>query len=812
MLGLCLQAFDETLMFGSNSNPVTLNSLKHLFKDVFRNISRVLDCVTCQTCKLHGKMELLGMGTALKILLLPENYIGSVLTREEVVALINTVGKFSHAITGARKLFKLDLDNWGKRLDEPAPRQHVIPPLPKPPPPPTPPPPVVLPSEPSPLQPLQTSELADLAVSLVSRLSASGHLNERQEDALVMRALAEDTTLLILAKHYRAFPLKFLRFALKPIPEKGAVPGLPAAEKPTDAVIVGAGLAGLTAALTLIDRGARVVLLDKQKFTGGNSAYASSGINAVDPNDPAAGDSFKEYHDDTARSAGLNSTEEDTRSLISVLTSRSHRALDFLRNRVGLDLPKKGQLGGHSFARTYRPTTGMAGSEMVFAMTKILKGLDGGPNLRTMLGTRVKDLILGEDGSVKGVRVEKTDKKGVVSEETVYASNVVLATGGYASDQTGTSLLSQHRPDLARFATTNGAFATGDGHKLAVGVGAQAVNLDHVQVHPTAFVDPKHPNATRLTLCAEILRGVGAILLDKKGQRFADELGKRDYVTGKMVENQPDDPKYTILLNQASAEIANKHVPHYMKKGLLNKVDSLGDVANWIGVVPSVLTATLDQYSSDAALGKDTHGKKYFHNSQFSESSGPFYVGTVTPALHYCMGGIAIDTQAHVLKKDGSIFKGLYAAGEITGGVHGVNRLGGNALTECVVFGQVVGEGIPLSSDDTTKGGDHVVPTGNAPQAPAAAATGQAAATGAGGSGLRKIGKKELEMHNTEEDCWIVVYGKVYDFSDFVPEHPGGVDSMVEVAGADGTEVFDSIHSAGMLDDFDAIGDYDASS
>lgn len=155
------EAFDEQELFGSHENPAPVASIKHSFKGVFRNISRVLDCVTCQTCKLHGKLQLLGMGAALKILLLPENKIGDALTREEIVALVNTVGKFSHAITGARKLFKLDLENWWK---DPEPKIAITTPI------------IEVPEKkghastpvsfkvPPPLKPLQRTELADIAV------------------------------------------------------------------------------------------------------------------------------------------------------------------------------------------------------------------------------------------------------------------------------------------------------------------------------------------------------------------------------------------------------------------------------------------------------------------------------------------------------------------------------------------------------------------------------------------------------------------------------------------------------------------------
>jgi len=453
-------------------------------------------------------------------------------------------------------------------------------------------------------------------------------------------------------------------------------------------------------------------LIDKNKYTGGNSAYASSGINAIDPADPAPGDSFKAYYDDTAQSSGPNITSNGA-SLVSVLTTRSANALEFIRNRVGLELPSKAQLGGHSFARTYRPSTGMAGSEMVFAATKLIKQLvketsaataESEKKLELKFGTRMTELILGNDGSVVGVKVEVTDKEGKVSTETLSAPSVVLATGGYASDSgSETSLLAKYRPDVMSFASTNGAFATGDGHKAALNVGALGVDLHHVQVHPTAFIDHKHPGQARLTLAAELLRGVGGILLTKQGARFADELGKRSYVTGRMMEEQPDQPHFSLLLTEAHAQIANKHVPHYMKKGLLTKLDSLAEVAAWMKIAPGVLEATLKQYHADAAAGVDAFGKKFFHNAVFEESSAPFYIGTVTPARHYTMGGLGIDEHGRVLKENGDVFKGLYAAGEITGGVHGENRLGGNALTECVVFGQLVGEAVPVVPASDTK-------------------------------------------------------------------------------------------------------------
>lgn len=132
------------------------------------------------------------------------------------------------------------------------------------------------------------------------------------------------------------------------------------------------------------------------------------------------------------------------------------------------------------------------------------------------------------------VGVEYTDPKGAVSK--AYGP-VILATGGYAADFTESSFIKQYRPELYELPTTNGDHSTGDGHKMALAIGASAIDMEKIQVHPTGLVDPKDENAKVKFLAAEALRGVGGLLLDNEGQRFCDELGRRDYVTGKIWES-----------------------------------------------------------------------------------------------------------------------------------------------------------------------------------------------------------------------------------------------------------------------------------
>lgn len=192
------------------------------------------------------------------------------------------------------------------------------------------------------------------------------------------------------------------------------------------------------------------------------------------------------------------------------------------------------------------------------------------------------------------------------------------------------------------------------------------------------------------TLCAEILRGEGGIIVNRWGKRFVDELGTRDHVTGAMVKNDPDTLHFAIVLNEAAARKAETHIGLYTKKGLITKHDTIQSLQKWSfwdkKATVKELEATFKQYDADGKKGADAFGKKYFHNIPVA-GAGPWYVGIITPVIHYCMGGVAISPRGEVLREDGSAIKGLHAAGEVIGGLHGKNRLGGNALSECVVFG-----------------------------------------------------------------------------------------------------------------------------
>jgi len=323
-----------------------------------------------------------------------------------------------------------------------------------------------------------------------------------------------------------------------------------------------------------------------------------------------------------------------------------------------------------------------------------------------LLKTKVNRLLRDHEGNVCGCECTSADGKTFQEH-----GPVVIATGGFGADFTADSLLVKHRPDLAHLPTTNGDHCTRDGLKMAMSVGSECVDLEWVQVHPTGLIHPGEPDAKVKFLAAEALRGVGGVLLDMNGQRFSNELGRRDYVTGMMWKNKGlklgNTTGFFLCLNgKASAEIS-WHCKHYKGRGIMKSYNNMGEFAKEYGIPLDNIEATFKSYNDiaekqekDPANGPydaygggkswDKWGKKFFHNLPL-ETSDAFHVAIVTPVIHYCMGGLKINDASECLAADDKVIGGLYAAGEAAGGIHGNNRLGGNSLLDCVVFGRVSG-------------------------------------------------------------------------------------------------------------------------
>jgi len=607
-------------------------------------------------------------------------------------------------------------------------------------------------------------------------------------------------------------------------------------------IVVGGGLSGLSAAHTVLEHGGRVVVLDKNNFLGGNSTKATSGINgALTKTQIKLGiqDSVEKFYEDTAKSAKDLLRPE----LVQVLTGHSAPAVEWLQNKFNLDLSLVSRLGGHSFPRTHRGKERFPGMTITYALMEKLEDITRSNPDRARYLVKAKVTRLLTDPSGQNVIGVEYEKDGKISQEY---GPVILATGGYAADFTESSLLKKHRPDIYDLPTTNGDYSTGDGIKMVVAIGGNSIDLDKVQVHPTGLVDPNEPDAKVKFLAAEALRGVGGLLLDNEGKRFCDELGTRDYVTGEMWKSKK--APFRLVLNGAAAKEIEWHCKHYMGRGLMKKFNNGAALAKEMGISMQTLEDTFKRYNEGAKSNKDAFGKKYFHNLPF-QPNDEFYVSIVTPVLHYCMGGIQINPEGEVLGPKGPI-KGLFGAGELCGGVHGANRLGGSSLLGCVVFGRVAGDAASrfllnnlLSNPQQTatkrvgmlaghlnsgvqtnvqvdpnsqrvnieiswsgeqqpqQESSWAQPQVQQQQTPAQPQQ-QQAAPAAQVDRNREYTMEEVAKHNTEKDCWVVVNGDVLDVSEFLPDHPGGRKAILIYAGRDATEEFNMLHKPDVVEKY----------
>jgi len=474
---------------------------------------------------------------------------------------------------------------------------------------------------------------------------------------------------------------------------------------PTDqAIVVGGGLAGVSAANTIVECGGRVVLLDKSSFCGGNSTKATSGINGSDTKSQRAKgiqDSKELFTSDTLK-GGAKKPE-----LVEVLCGNSGADVEWLMDSFDLDLSLLARLGGHSAPRTHRGAERFPGMTITYALIQMLEKLSERTDLaRIITKAYVKELLTDGNGRCVGTLYTKG------GETFREHGPVILCTGGFGADFSGSGFLAQYRPDLLHLPTTNGEHCTGDGIRMGQAMGAKTIDLEWVQVHPTGLVKPDDPDAKIKFLAAEALRGVGGLIFDANGKRFANELGRRDYVTGEMWKNKPP---FRLALNKNASDEISWHCKHYTGRGVMKFYENGAALAKDMGVPLQTLVDSHDQHyqasqkmakdpeggswpaypsgkSWDEPSGKTGSGKKFYHNiiPGSAVKTQPFYVAIITPVIHYCMGGLEVDVDSAVLDtKSGKAIPGLYAAGEVAGGIHGNNRLGGNSLLDCVVFGRV---------------------------------------------------------------------------------------------------------------------------
>lgn len=442
----------------------------------------------------------------------------------------------------------------------------------------------------------------------------------------------------------------------------------------TDIVIIGGGGAGLSAAVEAVDNGAKVILVEKMPVVGGNTNYATGGINAAGTRfQKALGieDSPELFYKDTMK-GGQELNDPD---LVRVMTGEAAASVEWLAS-LGADLSDVGRLGGHSVNRSHRPTGGAAvGGHIVQTLEAAAR--DRGVDIRTWTSAIA---ILGKDGKVTGVRVQdlQNDKEYEIS-----AKAVIITTGGFGANP---ELIASLDPSLKGFGTTNHKGATGDAFDLVESYNVALVDMKQIQTHPTVVPN----NGTMIT---EAVRGNGAILVSRGGERFINELDTRDVVSEATL--QQANGTAMLVFDQEIRESLSA-IESYVKSGLVTEADSLESLAEAIGAPSDALAATVAEYNGFVVANNDSdYNRKSMARTL---DNAPFYAVEVGPAVHHTMGGIKIDTEARVINADGGFVESLYAAGECTGGVHGANRLGGNALADIVTFGRIAGRNAALST------------------------------------------------------------------------------------------------------------------
>ena len=499
-----------------------------------------------------------------------------------------------------------------------------------------------------------------------------------------------------------------------------------------DVVVVGGGGAGLSAAATVLQNGYSAIVLEKYPAVGGNTIRSGGPVNAADPQwqrrfDENPGERHTlEALLSTAQSEIHAEYLEDFRALkeefaayqsqfgtqkghlfdspllhrmqtyfggkrtdlegniiygqydlVKILTDRALESVNWLEE-IGVEYDKNIVFApvGALWRRGHKPVKSY-GTAFILALTKYVEEHSG----KIITDTPVKEFII-ENGEIKGVIATGVNGQKV----TVHAKAVVLASGGFGAN---TKMLKEYNTYWSNIddniKTTNSYAMTGDGIQLGKTVGAALVGMGFTQMMPVA--DPE---------TGELFSGVQVppenyVIVNKEGKRFVNEFSGRDVLTKAAIDQ--GGLFYLIAddeIKKTAANTSQEKLDLQVEAGTLFRADTLEELAVKVGMDPAILTDTVAKYNSYVDQGFDPE----FHKDTFSlkVEKAPFYATPRKPAVHHTMGGLKIDTNACVLDENGQRIKNLYAAGEVAGGIHAGNRLGGNALTDIFTFGRIAGK------------------------------------------------------------------------------------------------------------------------
>ena len=482
-----------------------------------------------------------------------------------------------------------------------------------------------------------------------------------------------------------------------------------------DVVVVGAGGAGMTAAITAAAEGKSVVILESQSMVGGNSVRATGGMNAAktvyqDENEfgESAGvektlkTAAEKYADNETITALAKTVSEqwaayqanptgyfdsvelmelDTMiggkgindpELVETLCANSADAIDWL-DEHGITLHNVSSFGGASVKRIHRPVNAEGKTVSVGSyMIPLLQENCEKAGVKMMLDTTATEILTDANGAAVGVKATGASGETV----TVNAKAVVLATGGFGANL---DMVVKYKPELKGFMTTNAPGIQGQGIEMAQAIGAATVDMDQIQIHPTV-------EANTAALITEGLRGDGAVLINAEGKRFIDEVGTRDVVSAAEIAQTGS---YSwLVVDQAMAD-ASSVIQGYIKKGYTVTGATYEELGKAMGVDAAAFAETMEKWNGYVEAKNDPDfGRTSFANKL---DTAPYYAIKVTAGVHHTMGGLKINANTEVLNEKGEVIPGLFAAGEVTGGVHGANRLGGNAVADFTVFGRIAG-------------------------------------------------------------------------------------------------------------------------
>lgn len=433
-----------------------------------------------------------------------------------------------------------------------------------------------------------------------------------------------------------------------------------------DVIVIGSGGAGMSAAISAKDAGANVVIFEKMPVIGGNTNKSSGGMNASETKfqkEQGIDDTNDLFYEETLKGGkGTNDPE-----LLRYMVDNSSEAIDWL-DSIGITLSDVSFSGGFSKARIHRPADGSAvGGYLVNGLYENLMER----KVPIFVNSNVTE-ITEKDGAATGVKVTVDGK-----EKTISAKAVVIAAGGFGSNM---ETITKYKSELKDYVTTNHEGATGDGITMAQKLGAATVQMEQIQIHPTVYQEESF-------LVSESIRGEGAILVNAEGKRFYNEMETRDNVSA-AINELPE--QYAYVVFDQGLRDHSKSIDTYEEKGMVVKADTVEGLAKELGVSEKNLKATVEAWNKYVKDKNDTEfGRKTGMDRDMSKA--PYYAIKVAPGIHHTMGGLKINTNTEVLKEDGSSITGLYAAGEVTGGVHGSNRIGGNAVADIIIFGRQAG-------------------------------------------------------------------------------------------------------------------------